>query len=327
VGHAPTTVKILHLSDLHISADPAHNAVVAQKIEFVRQHYADHHIVITGDIIDNEGHLLPGTAVPVNKDDPMLWQGALASPPPPLGAIEPHLEVTRRGLRAAHELLSRLPRERTYVCGGNHDFGLWGNFYENAFVDAFNDLIWQPINGGKPVLQLGIIDNALHLPHAGARVPVAFTMLGAGFSVQLILLNTNADPTHPGTLGRMASGFAGGEQLTKLETAFAAEMLMPNVRQVLGVVRIYAFHHHPFFHDIFHKIDDADALVRPLRSTADLVIFGHRHVQKRYAPESPEGNAFRFGALASGWIRGEATAAEITIDGVNAVNIAYVPLA
>jgi 3',5'-cyclic AMP phosphodiesterase CpdA len=320
-------IKILHLSDLHISADQARNAAVAQKIDFVAQHYADHHIVITGDIVDNEGNVLPGTNVPVNKDDPMLWQTAFASPPPPLGAIGPHLEVTRRGLENAHVLLSRLPLERTYVCGGNHDFGLWGNFYENAFVDAFNETIWQPINGGKPVVQLGVIDNALRLPHAGSRVPVMFALFGAGFSVQLVLLNTNVDPTNPGTLGMMASGFAGGEQLSKLETAFTAEMLMPNVRHTLGIVRIYAFHHHPFFHDTFHKINDAEAMMRPLRSTADLVIFGHRHVQKRYAPDSPEANSFQFGALASGWIRGEATAAQITVNGVNSVNIAYVPLA
>lgn len=324
------SIKIIHISDLHVSAFDANNTVVAQKIGFIRTQYPDHHYLITGDLIDNEGVLLPGTAVPVNKDDPRLWDSVFATPPPPFGSLLPHLEIAREGMRKAFALISQLPLQRVYICPGNHDFGLWGNLYAEEFSEAFNEILWKPINGNKGVIQLGVLDAPFVLPHLSSRTPIMFTIQEAGTAVQLIVLNTNPEPGS-GTFGVMASGFVGGGQLNKFQTFVSAELMSPfdpaPLRKQLGIVRLVAFHHHPWFHASLHRINDADALLGLLRRTTDLVLFGHKHVQKRYEATTFEASQIQYGGLASGWIRSEATAAEITIDTANSVTIAYVPIA
>lgn len=322
-------VKLLHISDLHVSAFDANNGAVAQKIAYIKAHYPNHHYVITGDLIDNEGILLPGTAVPVNKDDPHLWPSVLASPPPPFGPLLPHLQIARQGMQKAFALIAQLPLERTYICAGNHDYGLWGNVYADEFCEAFNEILWQPINGTKTVTQLGVLDTPFRLPHLNARTPVMFTIQDGATAVQLVFLDTNPE-TGSGTLGLMASGMVGGGQLNKYRSFVTAELLSPfdpaPLRRQLGIVRLVAFHHHPWFHTPLHRINDADALLGVLRRTADLVLFGHKHVQKRYEPTSSEASQITYGGLASGWIRSETTAAEITVDTANSVSIAYVPI-
>jgi hypothetical protein len=71
---------------------------------------------------------------------------------------------------------------------------------------------------------------------------------------------------------------------------------------------------------------DADALLAKVRRSTDLIMFGHRHLQTRYPPNSFEATNITYGGLASGWIRSETTAAEITVNAANNVQINYVPI-
>ena len=56
-------IKFLHLSDLHICANASANTGIEARMKYIENHYPEHYIIITGDIIDNEGVVKPGTPV------------------------------------------------------------------------------------------------------------------------------------------------------------------------------------------------------------------------------------------------------------------------
>jgi hypothetical protein len=49
------------------------------------------------------------------------------------------------------------------------------------------------------------------------------------------------------------------------------------------------------------------------RNNADLIMFGHQHIEKRYEPNEVPGGGFRCGALAAGSSRRETGAWEVDI--------------
>ena len=151
-------MKFLHLSDFHITADDAVNEPIRQRLNFIRNQYADHYFIISGDIIDNEGVVWPGTPLPVPGGDvSAILPTALIAPLPPLGSIMPHLETARIALHKAHALLSILPQGRMIFCAGNHDYGLWGNIYDDAFVKAFDEIIFTQMAPQVPFIVLSPI--------------------------------------------------------------------------------------------------------------------------------------------------------------------------
>jgi 3',5'-cyclic AMP phosphodiesterase CpdA len=253
------------------------------------------------------------------------------APPPPIGPLAPHLDVAKQAMRRAAALLSQFPRERTYIVAGNHDLGLWGNLYFPEYEAAFDELLWRPINGGKVVLQLNHqFGNPLVLPKVADRIPVVFTIAEPGIAVQLVMLHsTPQQDVFPPPI--WASGKLGGEQLNRYRAFVTPDLLFgpaaSGTRQAIGTVRVVAFHHHPWEHAGVKKLEDADELLTMLRTTADLVLFGHKHVQKYFGPATPQALGIRHGALASGWIRSEATAAEIVINSATDVRVGYVPIA
>src|SRR5215468_2125226 len=133
-------MKLLHLSDLHFTADDQVNGPLNERIAFIRSTYLDHFFVITGDIIDNEGDIVPGTPIPV-PDVSSIIPTALRSPPPPFGPLQPHLDRARGALSKAFAALATLPVGRVFLCAGNHDFGLWGNIYQEEYIGAFDSLL------------------------------------------------------------------------------------------------------------------------------------------------------------------------------------------
>lgn len=102
-------IKFLHLSDLHIcEKDSIKNSAgftngdTISMLNYSEKNYSKHTLIITGDIIDNQG---PST--------------------------------TRDEFSMAYKLLKRF-KGRIYLCPGNHDFGVLGNVYVPTCASGFD---------------------------------------------------------------------------------------------------------------------------------------------------------------------------------------------
>lgn len=112
-------MKFIHLSDLHFHRKEKDNVEVDKTLDFIRQNYSDHYVIITGDVV-NDGH----------EDQ---YEQASKSIRPFLG--------------------------RVFLCPGNHDFGFAGNFYDKKFAKRFDEYLMKPFhqngtfsNVSKPVI-------------------------------------------------------------------------------------------------------------------------------------------------------------------------------
>ncbi|HKR47901.1 MAG TPA: metallophosphoesterase family protein [Paraburkholderia sp.] len=313
-------MKFLHLSDLHITADDAANEPLRQRFAFCGQHYRDHFFIVTGDIIDNEGAVAPGTPLPHDHENPLsvmaLVKTAFAHPPPPLGPIQPHLDRVIVSLRKTTELFALLPPGRVFLVPGNHDYGLCGNLYAEEYIRAFDDHLFNRINrntDGSFFVTSTVLNPDFTVRPRSARYPISYVITQSGQPlVSLLGLNTIAEPGPDATV--LATGSIGGNQMTCIERFSAGEGFIPGLHQTLGICTICFFHHHPWIHsDVTMKLRDADQLMGQLRNKVDLVLFGHRHVERRYEPAQVAAGGIRFGAIAAGSSRAEHHAWEIDI--------------
>lgn len=323
-------MKFLHLSDLHITAEDAANEPMRQRLAFCGENYRDHFFIITGDIVDNEGAVPPGTPVPHDGGNPLsVAPTAFLHPPPPLGSIQPHLDRTIASLQKAAGLFSLLPSGRVFLVPGNHDYGLWGNLYGEEYIAAFDDHLFNRINrntDGSFTVATTVLSPDLSLRPMSARFPISYVITRLGQPlVALLGLNTIAEPTLDPTI--LATGSVGGNQLTCIEHYFVGANFMPNLGQALGICQICFFHHHPWVHsDPLMKLRDADQLLPQLRNKTDLILFGHRHKERRYESASVPFGGLRFGAIAAGSSRAENHAWEIDIVSVNDWRFRTVPI-
>jgi hypothetical protein len=311
-------MKFLHLSDFHITAVDAVNEPVRQRLRYIRDHYADHFFIISGDIIDNEGVVMPGTPLPVPGGDvSAILPTALISPPPPFGALAPHLTRAREALHKAYALLSLLPSGRMIFCAGNHDYGLWGNIYDDAFVQAFDEIIFTRL---APSVPFAVLSTPLAPRPFSAQYPIVYTIREGGVTTALTVLNScGSAPTFP----LAATGFVGGGQIDLARPPLLSPFDIPNL---LGINQICVLHHHPFISNAFMELTDAAALLGQLSGNTDLLLFGHKHVEQRYEPHQVPNAQLRYGAIAAGSSRVESHAWQIVINQQNAWTLSRIPI-
>jgi 3',5'-cyclic AMP phosphodiesterase CpdA len=334
-----SVINFLHLSDLHFVADDTINAPLKERFNFIKKEYPNDVLIITGDIIDNEGNVSPGTPVPIETNVEGIT-AVLLSAPPPVGPVEPHLEKTKQALRNAYRTISTFSTDRVYLCPGNHDFALAGNLYDEAFLDAFDELIWKPLNSSHPVLPFGPQIGTANLTSKSKR-PILYPVTSpAGFTISLIGLNTcPIDPDSTVSPLTLAAGVVGGSQLSALEQGFLPETMIPGLPQMLGLssLTFIFFHHHPWIHprgvdpkDTFKTIAlemvDANELMKVLRGHVDLILFGHRHVETRYQPNTGPTIQIKYGGIAAGSSRVSIKAWRISVRARDAVTFAQVPI-
>ncbi len=119
-------MKLIHISDPHISKDPEKNGVLQQRLGELRAHSApDDWLVITGDVTDD------GRAGQYHEATRLLapWRGHILAVP------------------------------------GNHDMGPWGNVYVPAAEgrwDDWADEMGIPSQGQLPGWQVICLDSCLH---------------------------------------------------------------------------------------------------------------------------------------------------------------------
>ena len=101
-------LKFIHISDLHFHRKPENNIAIVGTLEYIRQEYPYHYVIVTGDIVD-DGH-------------EGQYQQAQA-------ALLPF-------------------RGRVFVCPGNHDFGPRGNFYSPECATRFDRWLAEPLDQG-----------------------------------------------------------------------------------------------------------------------------------------------------------------------------------
>lgn len=302
---ATSDIRFLHLSDLHIVADTVQNYAVRQRFDYIKRHYRQHYLIISGDIIDNEGSVLPGTPLPIGLRD--VPANAFAFPPPPAGSLAPHLAKAKQALKNAFDILKDF-KGKIFVCPGNHDYGLWGNIYQSEFRSAYEQILGDPLNAAAGAVPLGL--------QTASKRPLLFSVPG---NIAIIGVDTAADPYVAGSGAGLASGSVGGAQLSALRSYFLPGTIIPGLGNMLGWTTFMYFHHHPWLHsDWTMKLVDSDQLMAAIRGNVDLILFGHKHVAKRYQPTQVPNGGIKYGALAAGSSRFESTAYEIVIAGTNA---------
>lgn len=186
---------------------------------------------------------------------------------------------------------------RIFIAPGNHDFGALGNFYSSERADRFDDMLSNPLDQGGTFLK--------------ENTPVVNTVRDGNDSVMFIALDTNLETGHPFDF---ACGEVGEVQLDAL-SVLLANPTIPEMKKVLF------FHHHPFVrNDPFMELKDAKELARVVYNKVDVILFGHKHVMKKW--ENRWGTQY---ILASDNSPGKSKAGEITIkNGI--IKTAYVDI-
>lgn len=101
-------MKFIHLSDLHFHRSNQANTEAAKTLGFIKHEYPDHHLIVTGDIVDDG-----------------------------------HEEQYKRAFDALKDFIFRI-----YICPGNHDFGAAGNFYSQERAERFDRMLSIPFKQG-----------------------------------------------------------------------------------------------------------------------------------------------------------------------------------
>lgn len=212
-------LKFLHLSDLHFHRSPSKNTAIVGTLEYIRQEYPRHYLLLTGDITDD-------------------------------GRVEQY----RQAQAALRPFLGRI-----FLCPGNHDFGTRGTLYSAECAARFDRWLAGPLRQGG------------HF--AGPNAPVLNLLRDRDQPVLIIALDSNIESVNPLSF---ACGTIGDMQLTALDALLSDE-------SVADMIILVLLHHHPFLHnDRFLKLLDARELMRILYGRVHLVLFGHRHVSKKW---------------------------------------------
>ncbi len=238
-------MKFIHLSDLHFRSQRQDNQAVLETLDTIQERYPEHNIIITGDIVDDG-----------------------------------HEAQYREALTALRPFQGRI-----FICPGNHDYGVKGNFYSRERAERFDAWLSIPLQQGGTFA--GDKSLLLHLLEENRQ------------HVLLIALDTNIESS---SLFDFACGRVGSTQLLALDRVLSD----PDIAQMVVIV---FFHHHPFLHtDRFKKLLDARELVRLLYGRVHVVLFGHQHVSNMWSDTL--GIPY---ILASDNSPGKATAREITV--------------
>ena len=211
-GTIESVVKLLHLSDLHIHADSTLNLEVQKRFDYIKKHYNNHYLIISGDIIDNEG-------------DPTAISGSL-TPLTSILDITPHLNIAKKALDNAYNMLKPF-LGRVFICPGNHDYGILGNIYFSELRDAFDNILWGPINKAARAIPLGAVTDS--------QRPYLFSLP----HLNLISINTSASGISA------ATGTVGGSQLRALSNFFLPGTVIPGIGNMLGYMTFVFFHSSP----------------------------------------------------------------------------------
>jgi 3',5'-cyclic AMP phosphodiesterase CpdA len=101
-------LKFIHVSDLHFHRKPEHNLAIVGTLDYIREEYPHHYLIVTGDIVD-DGH-------------------------------EAQYQQAQQALLPF--------RGRIFICPGNHDFGIRGNLYSADCAAGFDRWLAGPLDQG-----------------------------------------------------------------------------------------------------------------------------------------------------------------------------------
>jgi 3',5'-cyclic AMP phosphodiesterase CpdA len=146
-----------------------------------------------------------------------------------------------------------------FLCPGNHDFGAAGNFYSQERAERFDEALSIPLHQGGTFTR----DNT----------PVVNIVEEDNDRVMVIALDTNLETEHP-------FDFACGEIGTKQLAILATILSDPSTT---NMIKMLFCHHHPFmFNNPFMELKDARELIRTIYSRVDVLLFGHKHVSRKW---------------------------------------------
>lgn len=207
-------MQFMHISDLHFKGDYKDNVSARALLDYIRFNYPDHYLIITGDITDD---------------------GSMDEYEQAYDALKPFLG-------------------RIFICPGNHDFGVEGNFYSSSRAKRFDAMLGGPLEQGGTFF--------------GDNTPVVNFLSDGQEMVMLIALDTNLETK---VVHDFACGMVGARQLSFLN------MVLPDPAYA-HQTKILFLHHHPYFHsDPFLRLLDAEDLLRAIRGQVEVMCFGHRH--------------------------------------------------
>lgn len=164
-------------------------------------------------------------------------------------------DITDDGRREQYEMAKKLldneiPGDyHVFLCPGNHDFGWNGVMAKSENIERYQKYLSPDVN--FPVLKS--IDNC-----------------------HFIGIDSMEDERDG--LDRFgAEGEIGERQLCVLN--YQIETIKKNSPEDKIIVYL---HHHPFYYNFFLRLKDADELKEVIREKIDVLLFGHKHVEKRF---------------------------------------------
>lgn len=101
-------MKFIHLSDLHFHRKKKDNAEATKMLRFIKEKYADHNLIVTGDIVDDG-----------------------------------HEEQYKRAFEGLKDFKGRI-----FISPGNHDFGAAGMLYSLERAKRFDEMLAVPLQQG-----------------------------------------------------------------------------------------------------------------------------------------------------------------------------------
>ena len=224
--------------------------------------------------------------------------------------------MAEKALRNAYNMLKCF-QGRIFICPGNHDYGVVGNFYHRKLAEAFDRILSNPL--GQKMNPVG----GFNPDFAGSGSTHHWHIVKAGNTwVQLFTLDSNLETDDPTDL---ACGQIGQIQLQVLDAVLSIPNNLPGINQY----RILLFHHHPWYRKLITPAllgfpplpfgvpvsvdstglkDSNELLALIKRHPVDYLLFGHKHVE-----EAPFPNAgVKQSVLAAGSSRHSHFAYEIT---------------
>lgn len=166
----------------------------------------------------------------------------------------------------ATELLRPLVRAGFHVlaCPGNHDCGSRGTVYQESRHVGFQRRVLGDLIGIAPARA-----GTNEMP---GLYPLVHRIGGATFvGLDSMLGRAGA--------GELSTGYLGDGQRARLEALLAAHPA--------GTPLVVYLHHHPFDRGFGLQLHDAAKLMDLLAGRADLLLFGHKHVEAQWDAASP----------------------------------------
>lgn len=165
-------------------------------------------------------------------------------------------DITDDGRREQYEMArdlldNEIPQKAypVFLCPGNHDFGWNGVMAKAENIERYQKYLSPDVN--FPVL----------------------TTIGNCHFIGLDSMEDERDG-----LDRFgAEGEIGERQLCVLNYQ------IETIRETSPKDKIIVYlHHHPFYYNFFLRLKDADNLKEVVRDRIDVLLFGHKHVEKRF---------------------------------------------